>query len=198
MSDPAPRIPQITEAERSDEVREMFAAMANVGKINIDCNHVLMTFAQYPALTRPFLQFNRHLLTTSVLPVRLRQAAILRVAWTRRARYMWASHMRTSLRLGLTGPDFEAVKQGADALHWNAAERTVLRAADQLCERSDLDDEHWNALAALFGRRQLMDFVFTIGTYVLLAGVQNAMRIQREPDLLALARQYGSPDEQGP
>lgn len=196
MTDPAPRIPQISEVERGDEVREMFAAMAKVGTINIDRNHVLMTFAQYPALTRPFLQFNRHLLTTSQLPVRLRQAAILRVAWTRRARYMWASHMRTSLRLGLTGADFAAVKLGADAAHWSVAERTVLRAADQLCERSDLDDEHWNALSAVFDRRQLMDFVFTVGTYVLLAGVQNAMRIQREPDLLALAAEHGSPDHQ--
>ena len=62
-------------------------------------HYVLTTFAQYPELTRPFLSFNRHLLYASSLPVRERQIAILRVAWTRRARYMWASHMRLSLQL---------------------------------------------------------------------------------------------------
>jgi len=194
MTDPAQRIPQITEAERDIEVRAMFDAMAGVGVSNIDNNHVLKTFAQYPALTQPFLEFNRHLLTASVLPVRLRQIAILRVAWTRKARYMWASHVRMSLRLDLTGEDFEAIKQGSPPTHWSEDERAIIRAADQLCERSDLDNEHWNALAACLDRRQMMDFIFTVGAYVLLALAFNAMRIQREPELVELARQFGSPE----
>jgi 4-carboxymuconolactone decarboxylase len=196
MTDPTQRIPRITDAERTDEVREMFAAMAGVGVANIDNNHVLTTFAQHPALTQPFLIFNRHLLTTSLVPVRLRQIAILRVAWTRRATYMWASHLRTSLRLGLSAADFAAVQQGAAVTHWSEAERSVLNAVDQLCERSDLDDEHWNALAVHLDRRQIMDFLFTVGTYVMLALAFNAMRIQREPELEALALQHGSPVEQ--
>jgi 4-carboxymuconolactone decarboxylase len=193
MTDPVQRVPQITEAERTDEVREMFAAMAGVGVSNIDQNYVLMTFAQYPALTQPFLEFNRHLLTASLLPVRLRQIAILRVAWICQARYMWASHLRMSLRLGLTRSDFEAVKEGSCAEHWSETERAIVLAVDQLCERSDLDDEHWNALTVYLDRRQIMDFVFTVGAYVLLALAFNSMRIQREVELQDLAKSYGSP-----
>jgi 4-carboxymuconolactone decarboxylase len=193
MSDPEQRIPRITEAERTDEVRKMFAAMEGVGVSNIDHNHVLLTFAQYPELTQPFLAFNRHLLTTSSLPVRLRQIAILRTAWQRRARYMWSSHLRMSLRLGLNGDDFEAVKQGDHSARWSAAERAAIRAVDQLCERSDLDDTHWNELGVHLDRRQLMDFLFTVGAYVLLAITFNAMRVEREPQLQELARQYGAP-----
>jgi 4-carboxymuconolactone decarboxylase len=193
MSDPTPRIPRITEAERTQEVRGMFAAMEGVGVSNIDNNYVLLTFAQHPALTQPFLAFNRHLLTTSTLPVRLRQIAILRTAWQRRARYMWSSHLRMSLRLGLIGEDFAAVKLGAAAMRWTDAERAAIRAVDQLCERSDLDDEHWNALSAHLDRRQIMDFLFTVGAYVLLAITFNAMRIEREPQLQELAEQYGAP-----
>jgi 4-carboxymuconolactone decarboxylase len=193
MTEPSQRIPQITEAERTDQVREMFAAMEGLSAGSIDHNHVLKTFAQYPTLTRPFLEFNRHLLSTSLLPVRLRQIAILRLAWTRPARYMWASHLRMSLRLGLTREDFQAVKQGPTAARWSEVERTILRAVDQLCERSDLDEERWNALAAHLDRRQVMDFVFTVGAYILLALAFNSMRIQREPELQALAREYGSP-----
>jgi 4-carboxymuconolactone decarboxylase len=193
MTDPAQRIPRINEAERTDEVREMFAAMEGVGVSNIDNNFVLMTFAQYPALTQPFLAFNRHLLSASLLPVRLRQIAILRTAWQRRARYMWSSHLRMSLRLGLSGEDFAAVKEGAEIAHWTAAERAAIRAVDQLCEQSDLDDEHWSELSEHLDRRQMMDFLFTVGTYVLLAMTFNAMRVEREPELQELARQYGEP-----
>ena len=100
-TDPAPRIPKITEAERTDAVRAMFAAIAGVGPANIEHHPVLMTFAHHPTLTHPFMDFNTHLLSTSTLPVRLRQIAILRVAWQKRAVYMWSSHLQMSLRLGL-------------------------------------------------------------------------------------------------
>jgi len=194
MSDPAQRIPRITEAERTEEVRAMFAAMEGVGVTNIDNNYVLLTFARYPALTKPFLEFNRHLLTTSLLPVRLRQIAILRTAWQRRARYMWSSHLRMSLRLGLSGEDFAAVREGADAARWSAAEAAAIRAVDQLCKHSDLDDEHWNALSHHLDRRQMMDFLFTVGAYVLLAITFNSMRVEREPQLQELGHQHGVPE----
>lgn len=159
-------------------------------------NHIIKTFAQHPALTKPFLAFNWHLLNTSTVPVRVRQLAILRVAWTRRAEYMWASHMRLSLSLGLTPEDFEAVKVGPEAPAWSDAERAVLRAVEQLRDQSDLDDAAWNALAQHFGRHPMMDFLFTVGTYMLLALAFNAMRIELEPELQDLARKYGSPRDE--
>jgi alkylhydroperoxidase family enzyme len=189
MTDPAPRMPQITEAERSDAVRAMFDAIAGVGNADIEHHHVLMTFAQHPALTHKFLDFNAHLLIGSTLPVRLRQLAILRVAWEKRARYMWASHCRLSLSLGLSAADIEEVKHGAASPHWTDFERVLIRATDQLLVQSDLDDALWEE----FTRQQIMDLLFTIGAYVLLAIVFNATRIQREPELIALAEIYGSP-----
>jgi len=193
MPDPAPRMPQITEAERTDEVRAMFDAIAGAGTADIEHHYVLKTFAQHPALTHRFLDFNLHLLTTSSLPVRLRQIAILRVAWVKHARYMWASHLRLSLGVGFTEADFEAVKIGAPAPHWSDAERIILRATEQLMAQSDVDDAMWDDLSAHLDRKQIMDLLFTVGAYAALALVFNAMRIQREPDLIALGERYGSP-----
>lgn len=193
MADPAPRIPQITEAERTEEALAMFATAAGMGNANVDQHYVLKTFAQHPALTSPFLAFNLHLLTTSTLPVRLRQIAILRVAWVKRARYMWASHMRLSLGLGLTPADFEAVKLGEGAARWTAEERLIIQATDQSMAQGDVDDTCWAALEGVLSRKQMMDLLFTVGAYVLLALVFNATRIQREPDLIELAARYGSP-----
>ena len=194
MPDPAPRIPRIRRTEWNDAVREVFAALGGPEAREQGTDHfVITTFAQHPDLTQPFLVFNRHLLYATTLPIRLRQLAILRVAWTRGATYMWASHMRLSLQLGLAVEDFEAVKQGAEHARWSELERQVLRAVDQLRDGSDLDDETWDALSAHWDRRQMLDFLFTVGAYILLALVMNATRIQREPDLEELARQHGSP-----
>jgi len=191
--DPPPRIPRITGDERTEAVWELIEMFSGPDRLNVDENHVLNTLGQHPELAKPFLTFNRYLLMSSTLPVRLRQIAILRVSWIRKARYMWSSHLRTSLRNGLKGEDFEPVKAGPDSLYWNEQERAVLAAADQLVATSDLDDDSWNALSAFLDRRQIMDFLFTVSTYVQLAMVLNAIRVEREPELLLLAEQYGAP-----
>lgn len=193
MTDPAPRVPLITDDQRTDEVRKMFAAFEQVGGKNLDHHHVMKTYAQHPALSEPLLTFNAHLLGSSTLPVRLRQIAILRVAWTRRCRYMWASHLMLSLYNDFVEADFEAVKTGAASSHWSELERAVLTATDQLRDTSDLDDAAWTALELHLERRQIMDLLFTVGAYVMLAMAMNAMRIEREPHLIELAERYGSP-----
>lgn len=193
MTDPVQRIPRITEDERTDAVRAMFDAIADVGPANIEHHPVLMTFAQHPALTHPFMDFNHHLLSTSTLPVRLRQIAILRVAWEKRAVYMWSSHLQMSLRLGLEEGVFEAAKHGANSPHWSSEEQIILQATDQLMATSDIDDACWDALSGILDRQQIMDLLFTVGAYVLLAMVFNTMRVQRQPDFIELAGRYGAP-----
>jgi len=174
-------------------MRDIIALFAGPGRINVDENHVLNTLVHNPELARHFLLFNRYLLMSSTLPVRLRQIAIMRVAWVRKARYVWSSHLRTSLRNGLSGEEFEPVKEGETSAYWNAEERIILRATDQAMENSDLDDATWHALSGFLDQQQIMDFLFTVGAYALLGMACNALRIEREEALLELAEKYGAP-----
>ena len=130
---------------------------------------------------------------SSTLPVRLRQIAIMRVAWVRKATYVWSSHLRTSLRNGLSGEEFEPVKQGESSPYWNEQERIILRATDQAMENSDVDDATWQALTEFLSEQQVLDFLFTVGAYALLGMVCNSLRIEREDALLELAEKYGAP-----
>jgi len=72
------------------------------------------------------------------------------------------------------------VGDGPAAALWSDEDRTLLRAVDQLCERTQIDDETWAALASRFDRRQLMDLVFTIGHYVMLAMALSAFGVEVE------------------
>jgi alkylhydroperoxidase family enzyme len=191
--DPAARLPRIASEARTEEMRDIVNIFAGPGRINVDENYVLNTFIHHPDLARHFLLFNRYLLMSSTLPVRLRQIAIMRVAWTRKATYVWSSHLRTSLRNGLSGEEFEPIKQGESSPYWNEQERIILRATDQTMENSDIDDETWLALSEFLSRQQAMDFLFTVGAYALLGMVCNTLRIEREDALLELAAKYGAP-----
>ena len=193
-SDPEARIPRVPAEQRTGEMREIIALFAGPGRINVDNNYVLTTFVQHPELARSYLSFNRYLLMSSTLPVRLRQIAIMRVAWLKKGRYVWASHLRTSLRNGLSGDDFPPVKEGENSPHWTQEEKQILHATDQLMENSDLDDPTWSSLSAFLETKQILDFVFTVGAYALLSLACNAIRIERESDLLDLVEIYGEPD----
>jgi AhpD family alkylhydroperoxidase len=138
-------------------------------------NNVLGLLARHPALARAFLTFNAHLLTTSTLPARTRELAILRIAWRRRCRYEWAQHVQIASRAGITDEEIAGIRAGAATL--------ISRAVDELDEDSCLSDETYRALAAELDDRQLMDLVFTIGTYGLLAAAFNTFGVELEPGL---------------
>jgi 4-carboxymuconolactone decarboxylase len=191
--DGKPRVPRIPADQRTPEMLDIISMFAGAGRINVDNNYVLTTFINHPDLARSYLAFNRYLLMSSTLPVRFRQLAIMRVAWLKKGRYVWASHLRTSLRNGLHGEDFPPIKEGEHSAYWSEQEKAVLRATDQMMEDNDIDEATWSSLSQFLETKQRLDFVFTVGAYALLSVVCNAIRIEREQDLLDLVDIYGEP-----
>lgn len=74
-----------------------------------------------------------------------------------------------------------AIRGGPDSPVWEGKEEdsAVLRAVDELRESSQIADETWDALKRHFDKHQIMDLVFTIGNYVMLAWSINAFGMDR-------------------
>jgi alkylhydroperoxidase family enzyme len=186
-------MPELDPKAFSAEAREMFARWSSGGFKDSDQNPVLRTFAYHPKLADLFSQLNIHLLRTSSVPVRQRQIAIMRTAWLCQARYMWSSHLRTSLRAGLEPDLFAPLQVGAEDPYFTEFERGIIRATEDLVRDRLISDANWRALSAEWSNEQLLDFMFTVGAYVLTAGVMRSTGVAREPELLALAEKYGAP-----
>ncbi|HEX5252983.1 MAG TPA: carboxymuconolactone decarboxylase family protein [Mycobacterium sp.] len=147
-----------------------------------DTNNALSTLAHHPALAKAFLRFNVHLLTSSTLPARIREVAILRVAHRRQCAYEWSHHVRMAKDEGITDEQIAAVQQFGDgsAEEFDAFDRAVISGVDELDEKSELSDQTWAALGERLNDQQRMDFVFTVGCYALLAMAFNTFGIQLE------------------
>ncbi|GAA4294154.1 carboxymuconolactone decarboxylase family protein [Mycobacterium paraffinicum] len=145
-------------------------------------NNALSTLAHHPALAKAFLRFNVHLLTSSTLPARVRELAILRVAHRRECAYEWSHHVSMAKAEGITDDQIAAVlaDAGEDGGHLDRFDQTVLTAVDELDGRSGLSDETWSALGERLNDQQRMDFVFTVGCYALLAMAFNTFGVQLE------------------
>lgn len=191
--DPPPRMPQIAPEDFSDEAKEMFARWTQGPFKDADKNPVLRTFIHAPKLADLFSQLNIHLLLTNSVPVRQRQIAIMRTAWLTKATYMWSSHLRTSMGFGLEPELFAPLQVGAGDPYFTDFERTIIRATEDLVADRKISDANWAALSAEWTHEQMLDFMFTVGAYVLVAGVMRSTGVEREPELLELAAKYGAP-----
>ena len=145
--------------------------------------NVLGTLAHHPALTRAYHTFNGHVLFATTLSVRQRELLVLRVAAVRDAEYEWAQHVVLAGDAGIDDDEVTRVAAGPDAPGWSAFDAALLRAVDELVADAAISDATWAVLAAELDDQQLMDLVFTVGAYDLLAMAFRTFRVELDADL---------------
>lgn len=144
--------------------------------------NIFRTLAHHPKLLKRWLVFGNHVLAKSTLPARERELVILRTGWLCRAPYEWGQHVVIGRTAGLADDEIRRIAAGPDA-GWDARDRALLQACDELHARSEVSDATWAALAAHYDAKQLLDIVFTIGQYTLVSMVLNTLGVQPEPGL---------------
>ena len=187
------RLPQLRQDEFTDEVRAFLSRWTGGIFKNATVNPTLLTFAHHPHLAGAFSQFNIHLLSSSTLPVKQRQIAIMRTAWICKATYMWSSHLRTCINCGLQPDMYRPIQVGASDPYFTPFERTIISSTEELVDDKKVGDANWQSLCAQWNNQQMLDFLFTVGAYVTVAGVMRSTGVEREPELLELAAKYGAP-----
>src|SRR5262249_15245927 len=145
--------------------------------------NALGTLAQHPTLTTAFHTFNGHILFGTTLSPRQRELAVLRVAARRDATYEWTQHAVLAGDAGIAPEEVERVAAGPDADGWSVLEAAIVRAVDELVDDAMITDQTWAALAAELDVEQLMDLVFTVGNYDLLAMAFRSFGVQLDDDL---------------
>jgi alkylhydroperoxidase family enzyme len=140
---------------------------------------VLELFAHHLPLSETFLTFTDVMAgDRSKLEPRIRELAILRVAWRTRSGYEWNQHRRMGEDEGLTDAQLEALPDEPSSAVWSPAERAVLTAADEMIDDFAVSDETWAALTSSFDAAPLFELLFVIGGYLCLATVLNSIGLR--------------------
>lgn len=145
--------------------------------------NALGMLALHPRLTTAYHTFNGHILFATTLTVRQRELLVLRVAAVRDAEYEWAQHAVLAGDAGIDAGEVARVAEGPDAPGWSPLEAAMLRAVDELVADALVTEATWKVLAAELDERQLMDLVFTVGAYDLLAMAFRTFGVQLDDDL---------------
>lgn len=145
--------------------------------------NIFKTLANHPALVQRWFAFATYTLAESTLPPRERELVILRIAHRCRSEYEWGQHVLIARQAKLTDDEIRATRGDLDAGSWTEPERLLLKATDELQDDFHVSDATWQGLAGHFTTHQLMDFVFTVGQYVLVAMALNSFGVQADPGL---------------
>jgi alkylhydroperoxidase family enzyme len=185
MSDD-PRIPPLEPSEVADELAPMFETVPDGQDRPVGAYNIFLTLARHPELFRAWLPFGGHLLGKSTLPDRDRELLILRTAVRCGSSYEWGQHVRISEAVGIDREAITRAIEGSDADGWTPHEAALMRSVDELHDDARISDATWEALAATYDDRQLIEVTILVGHYHLVAFALNSLGVPLDPGIESL------------
>jgi 4-carboxymuconolactone decarboxylase len=156
-------------------------AAARVEPLPGDGIAVSRTLARHPKLTEARGRRANFINRLSKLQPRHREMLILRIGWDCRSEYEWAQHVGSVGRARDYGLEPTWIARGPEAPGWDAFERAILRAVDELFRDTVISDRTWAALAERYDTELLMSAVVTASSYRATSMALNAFGVQLEP-----------------
>jgi 4-carboxymuconolactone decarboxylase len=175
----APRLAPLPESEWTSVEREVVASWPSSAAVPND----VRTYLRHPVLAKNLLPFERYITDKSALAPRERALLILRTAWLCRSQYVWARHAVAARAAGLGDEDLTRIARGPAATGWSPFDAALLRAADELHVSSFVNDDTWRLLAARYDTPRMLDALFTVAEFTMVAGTVNSLGVQVEAGL---------------
>jgi 4-carboxymuconolactone decarboxylase len=92
---------------------------------------------------------------------------------------------------GMSQEEISAISEGPGWPGWSPLEAALLRAVDEMVTDRYISDETWGVLAKHLDRKELMDLVFTVGTYDLLAMAFDTFGLELDPGMSGFPESRG-------
>jgi alkylhydroperoxidase family enzyme len=125
--------------------------------------------------------FANQVFVRSMIPPREKEIIISRTAWLCQSEYEWQHHIAGAKRAGIFSDELiDRIKEGPDAEGWDPVDATLIRAVDELYTNNFISDSTWNVLSERYNTHQLIEILFIVGYYNLLALVLNSLGVQIE------------------
>jgi alkylhydroperoxidase family enzyme len=167
----------VDESEWAKEAQFVINYLRNLSAQQRRIN-VFKTWMEYPESFMRNLMWGFHILGQSTLPGRDRELLILRIGWLCGAEYEWSQHKMIGSMSGLKTKEIRRITKGPDAEGWDPFDATLIRAVDELYTDCFISEATWNTLAERYDKRQLIDLIFTIGTYNSICMFLNTLGVQ--------------------
>jgi AhpD family alkylhydroperoxidase len=173
-----PRLP-LDEAKAAADEAGVPDYMAELAIFRVLLNH--------PKLASGLNDLLARMLWQGKLDKRLRELAIMRIAWLTACEYEWSQHWRVAQGLGVSAEDLAGVRNWQSHAEFGSAERAVLAATDDVVREGTVSAESWTACKREFGADQavLVELVTAISAWRMIASILQSLEIPLEDDVVS-------------
>jgi alkylhydroperoxidase family enzyme len=159
---------------------------ALIGKIKAgrrgDLLNIYKLLLHSPPLAATWLEHVGAVRWKTTLDGRIRELAIIRIAYLNRIAYVLQQHVpKLALADGVTLEECNALADWRGSPFFDARERAVLGYADAMVEGPDVLDAVFEDVKHHFGEREILELTVLIGTYIMHNRVFNALKVDLEP-----------------
>lgn len=123
--------------------------------------------------------------TGPVFDSRLRELAIMRVAWLTGSAYEWTQHWRIARTLGVSEADLIGVRDWLSHEGYGELEQAVLAAVDETLAGDAISDRTWGVLASHIAEDALLELTVAIGHWLMVSTFLRSLRVPIDEDLEA-------------
>ena len=167
------RIPPIAPEDLPPDLAEMQRSTPG-GKLNIFGLH-----AHAPTVFPAYGKMAQAIFATLDVPPLERELVVLVVAVVEQCEYEWAQHAQIAASMGIPQAQIDAIRAGQfDSDVFNAREQALFAFARQTIKNVRVDDATFDAVAAFYSHRQIVELLYTIGSYMMLARIMEVAEIE--------------------
>ncbi len=150
-----------------------------------DWSHLVFSrvLVRHPGMYRVFLPYIDQLIRSTSLPPRDREVLVLRTLALCDETYETHHHAMIARNAGMSDAEIEASRNGGGAC-LSPFDLALCRAADELVRDRNVSDGTWAELAERYTQEQLMEVVFLVGCYTVMAMLTKSfgMELESAPD----------------
>lgn len=172
-----PRVQPLTDGELNEEQLDLVKHYRRDGELP----NVFRVALRNTKLFKVYKPWALYTMALSSVPPRIRELAIMRIAYLNKSDYEWGHHLRLAREAGVSNEELMRVKAGPDAPGWSELDRAVVSLVDQMKYDADLDDATYAILIDGMGEDAFVELVNTIGNYAMVSTMLNIFGVPLEP-----------------
>jgi alkylhydroperoxidase family enzyme len=168
-----PRIPPVAPEDLPPELAEIYRT-SPAGKLNIFRLH-----AHAPTVFPGYSAMAQAIFARLDVPPLERELMVLMIAELEQCEYEWAQHAQIASGMGIPEAKISAIRAGRyDSDIFSDREQALFEFTRQTVKNVRVDDAAFNAVAAFYSHRQIIELLFTIGSYMMLARIMEVAEIE--------------------
>jgi alkylhydroperoxidase family enzyme len=195
------RLKQVSKAEASPEIQELYKQffgdrdpVAQPGTATGTPGDYWTTFALVPDLLFNARTSLSLLLSPGrILPVNLRELAIIRTGIVGDSRFEYSQHMKVARMVNVSDDKLNAIKGWTTSDRFTPIERAVMAVTDELVGRNLVEDETFAELKKHLSDAQIMELFYVIALWRMHGMIVRALHLEYDTDTTARMKEVPAP-----